>query len=96
MTVSNEDREAAMKVVNSALLAAERADAYTDLAVVSALVSHGWGPKPTVAKEDLVDHIACIEAPSVPVVNGVLLINAESMADALIPFLRECGIEVTS
>jgi hypothetical protein len=47
--VSNKDREAAweiiVKVRDAAPRAAEDADS---MDIVDALVSHGWGPKPTV------------------------------------------------
>lgn len=93
MSVSNEDRASAAATVNAALLAAYQS---TDgQLAVDALIARGWGPRPTVTRDAIVDHVARLEVPQAPVVDGVLKVSAESMADALIPFLRECGIEVT-
>lgn len=63
---------------------------------VDALIALDWEPRATVTRDAIVDHVARLEVPPAPVVDGVLTVNAESMADALIPFLRECGMEVVS
>lgn len=84
------------KVALKALDVIELSDSPWMHAMIDALVENAyWGPRPTVTRDALVDHVARLEVPRVPVVAGVLNISAESMADALVPFLRECGIEVT-
>lgn len=108
MTISNEDREAVAELLKAH--GVDIAKPNTNYCVcgvkmswggglcthrLDVLIAHGWGPRPAVSREAIVDHVARLEVLKAPVFNGVLTICAESMADALIPFLRECGIEVT-
>jgi O-acetyl-ADP-ribose deacetylase (regulator of RNase III) len=55
VTVSNEDREAAVRLVAEALQGAAYGKASIAKAgrVLAALVSHGWGPRPTVSTTEL-------------------------------------------
>lgn len=86
----NEGVEAWRRQHDTATPAAEAWPAF----MAAWLISHGWGPRPTVTRQDLVDHIARMEAHA-PVIAGVMTISADSMASAVVPFLREHGIEVT-
>ncbi len=52
---------------------------------LAALVSHGWGPKPTVPRSELTNWFEAVAYPDL-VSNGV---------KGLARYLRECGIEVT-
>lgn len=51
---------------------------------VDALVSHGWGPKPTVSPAKI-DELIVDKWP----------VGAGSLANHVRAYLRECGIEVT-
>lgn len=93
--VSDEDRQAAIKIASQAMLRTRSQRFWPDAAVNALIADGGWGPKPTVTREALIDHVSRLEVVSAPVINGAVTILAESMADALVPFLRECGIEVT-
>lgn len=49
---------------------------------------------PAISLEHLVDHLARIRVEGLKPVDGVVSVNAESMADAIAGFLRDNGIEV--
>jgi hypothetical protein len=79
VTVSNEDRDAAARVIiNARMLWATSVDPaemdHPSLAgaIMDALIAHGWGPRPTV--------------------DPVIIRSWKS--DEIIDYLRECGIEV--
>jgi hypothetical protein len=55
VTVSNEDREAAIKIVTLAMLR-NRAPSFRATAAVNALVSLGWGPPPRVSRKTFVKY----------------------------------------
>lgn len=93
-TVSNEDREAARAVVASKLPKRGTVGMYVDLSIVNAMVSHGWGPRPVVQREALIEHLRHVQAQAAEVIAGNVYLNAGTMASVLTPFLRECGIEV--
>jgi hypothetical protein len=81
VTVSNEDREAAVKAVRACFIRRPGFD--TPSEAVAALIAHGWGPKPKVYAESLIDFI------------GGGKDTAVECAVGLADFLRERGIEVT-
>lgn len=84
--VSNEDRDSAFSVIAEALYGPAYGKASKEKAnrVLAALVSHGWGPKPTVSAEKISEFIVNARAAA-----------PASFAMNMSRYLRECGIEVT-
>jgi len=86
MTVSNEDRDAAINWTAEAI----HGEAYGHWALeratgaINALIAHGWGPRPTVSGRDLDRFLRSAAS---------ILGNNATMA--LRGYLRDCGIEVT-
>jgi hypothetical protein len=50
--------------------------------------------RPSVSREQLIDHLTRIRVDNLTPVDGMVSVNAESMADAIAVFLRDNGIEV--
>lgn len=88
MTVSNEDREAAIAAAALAIAQGYQDEAkyFRDDATdaVDALVSHGWGPRPTVSRTRIDEYM-----------DAAIVGRGVSASAAVRELLRECGIEVT-
>lgn len=93
MTVSNEDRDAAVKhLQQTECVHYEHQDELAPLGgdearvIVDALIAHGWGPRPRVSPMKLGEFIDQANA-------GGMAIPWRGLR--LHDYLRECGIEVT-
>ena len=89
MSVSNEDREAAIEKLRQTKCVSGdgvfyRASTSEASKIIAALVSHGWEPKPVVLAATL-DNVLAGKWPG-----GTRVLRQDLHA-----YLRECGIEVT-
>jgi hypothetical protein len=97
VTVSNEDREAAIDMLTDLVRGAgyEKPSSCASRTVVDALIAHGWGPRPTVSQAALIDHAKTLVPKSIQMIAGDPYVDAVRGASELRQFLTSLGIEVT-